>query len=416
MGEVGIENDTVRAFCVWRRSTLIAASPLVLVSMITGILNLEGKFGPSSPLNAWGKILILLQGIDSIFLFAAVATGIMFWKHIARSSRCVRIGWFISFVLPIFPALFPLELVLKSEVRDSLDPAVVVSLKFSVALGYALQLLPVVITFPGGAVRAALRVRALFPHSSLAGWILIMCAPFYSVVVLVALVVVTQVAGNTLLFVGTAMVVCSPWIYVARGSLFVGLSTPAVEKQIVLTYRIGSGTFKLGVVVVVIWALTAYVSGIRPVGESKGAEDTGISLLTYGEAVRVVLELIGRLLVTTILFADLILAMVLRNWLDETKRRDTFGEQSDVDFHALEKAIGQETKSLRTKDQLTKHSNNDSLEPTASVDCERMDDSTGNSDNSTETEHAPTEVALQDEEINSYLKDRNRRLGGDENV
>jgi hypothetical protein len=63
---------------------------------------------------------------------------------------------------------------------------------------------------PGGAVRAALRVRALFPHSSLAGWILIMCAPFYSVVVLVALVVVTQVAGNTLLFVGTAMVVCSP--------------------------------------------------------------------------------------------------------------------------------------------------------------------------------------------------------------
>jgi hypothetical protein len=269
---------------------------------------------------------------------------------------------------------------------------------------------------PGGAVRAALRVRALFPHSSLAGWILIMCAPFYSVVVLVALVGVTQVAGNTLLFVGTAMVVCSPWIYVARGSLFVGLSTPAVEKQSVLTYRIGSGTFKLGVVVVVIWALTAYVSGIRPVGESKGAEDTGISLLTYGEAVRVVLELIGRLLVTTILFADLILAMVLRNCLDERKRRDTFGEQSDVDFHALEKAIGQETKSLRTKDQLTKHSNNDSLEPTASVDCERMDDSTGNSDNSTETEHAPTEVALQDEEINSYLKDRNRRLGGDENV
>jgi hypothetical protein len=63
---------------------------------------------------------------------------------------------------------------------------------------------------PGGAVRAALRVRALFPHSSLAGWILIMCAPFYSVVVLVALVGVTQVAGNTLLFVGTAMVVCSP--------------------------------------------------------------------------------------------------------------------------------------------------------------------------------------------------------------
>jgi hypothetical protein len=71
----------------------------------------------------------------------------MFWKHIARSSRCVRIGWFISFVLPIFPALFPLELVLKSEVRDSLDPALVVSLKFSVALGYALQLFPVVITF-----------------------------------------------------------------------------------------------------------------------------------------------------------------------------------------------------------------------------------------------------------------------------
>ena len=67
--------------------------------------------------------------------------------------------------------------------------------------------LPIIISFPGGALRSALRICWLLPKSMLSRWILALTAPFYSILLCVALilVVVMQVAGNFLLFIGTLL-------------------------------------------------------------------------------------------------------------------------------------------------------------------------------------------------------------------
>ena len=209
LGKHEITNDTVHSYYVWRRSTLLAASPIVFISMILGFVNLNGRFEDSA-LNAWGKFLLFLQGTDSMFLFFPIAYAIASWHKLGGSILAVRIGWLLSFIMPLLPALFPLEMVIKKSILDPLDDATLAIYKLQIALSYAITLLPVIITFPGGAVRASLRIRWLLPNSSLAGWILVISAPFYSIVVCIALVVIMQVAGNSLLFLGTLVIVLAP--------------------------------------------------------------------------------------------------------------------------------------------------------------------------------------------------------------
>ena len=332
-----ITNDTVHSYYVWRRSTLLTASPIVFISMILGFVNLNGKF-EDSVLNAWGKFLLLLQGTDSMFLFFAIAYAISTWSKLGRSILVVRIGWLLSFVMPLLPALFPLEMVIKESVLDLFDDATLVGYKLQFALSYAIALLPVIVTFPGGAVRASLRIRWLLPNSSLAGWILVIAAPFYSVVVCIALVVIMQVAGNSLLFLGALLIVLAPWIYMIRGNLYVGLVTPQVEKQVIMTQRISALVTISGAALVLIWAFATEVSGVKPIGRKSGDDDT-VYLLTYKQGIRIVFETLGRLFATTILFTDLILGMTLKNWRDDNLRRAEFGDELDIDFQAFDDAF-----------------------------------------------------------------------------
>ena len=69
----------------------------------------------------------------------------------------------------LLTALFPLEMVIQKKYLDLLDDATITAYRFSFAFACAITLLFVIITFPGGTVRASLRIRWLLPNSALAG-------------------------------------------------------------------------------------------------------------------------------------------------------------------------------------------------------------------------------------------------------
>lgn len=162
--------------------------------------------------------MLLLTGIDTLFMSAGMSFAMHLWARPVVSMRSLRFGWLASFVLPLIPALFPLEMLFKQGLLEQLEEEYVkeygqeaynlfiFATKLTLALAYAIQLLPVVITFPGGAVRGALKILGLLPQSTLPGWILVVASPFYSLLVCVALVIVIQVAGNGTLFFGTSIV------------------------------------------------------------------------------------------------------------------------------------------------------------------------------------------------------------------
>lgn len=215
LDEAGITNARARSYLVWRRSCLVLASPFVSTSMILGLLGLRDLAGEDSEVfNALGKLMVLFQGIDSLVMSVGMSFAMHLWARPVVSMRSLRFGWLASFVLPLIPALFPLEMLFKKDVLEQWEEALgeevydstILALKLALALAYAIQLLPVIVTFPGGAVRGALKILGLLPQSTLPGWILVVAAPFYSLLVCVALVIVTQVAGNGTLFFGTSNV------------------------------------------------------------------------------------------------------------------------------------------------------------------------------------------------------------------
>ena len=222
LDEAGITNARARSYLVWRRSCLVLASPFVSTSMILGLVGLKDLTGESSEsFNALGNLMLFLTGIDTLFMSAGMSFAMHLWARPVVSMRSLRFGWLASFVLPLIPALFPIEMLFKQDFLEQLEEeygkeaynSAIFATKLTLALAYAIQLLPVVITFPGGAVRGALKILGLLPQSTLPGWILVVAAPFYSLLVCVALVIVIQVAGNGTLFFGTSNVLldhCCP--------------------------------------------------------------------------------------------------------------------------------------------------------------------------------------------------------------
>ena len=90
-----------------------------------------------------------------MFGFAVASAAV--WNKWRLSTRLLKIGWGASFILPLVPAIFPLEHIYTQEVLDFYDNyatpeelAFYQSIKVVVAVAYMLNILPVVISFPGG--------------------------------------------------------------------------------------------------------------------------------------------------------------------------------------------------------------------------------------------------------------------------
>ena len=98
--------------------------------------------------------------------------------------------------------------------------------------------LSLVLAIPSSAVPGSLRIRGFLPDSSLASWIIMISAPFYSLLILVSLVFIVQMAGSFILVVGTLLLCSRPWLFVYRRELYFSVSTEEKEKKIDKNHRI----------------------------------------------------------------------------------------------------------------------------------------------------------------------------------
>jgi hypothetical protein len=165
----------------------------------------------------------------------------------------------------------------------------------------------------------------LFRRSALSSWILVISAPFYSLLILMAFVVVIQLLGSPTLVVGSVLLTLSPWTYVVFRKSF-AWSTSAEEEKRVDWIQRGAGLSSLfGFILVVVWAL------------SSGILDKYIS---YRVLATLVLRGIGNGLVTSIVFCDSFFRMAITNWkMEDTKRRALGTDNLDRLFSTIEVSI-----------------------------------------------------------------------------
>jgi hypothetical protein len=258
---------------------------------------------------------------------------VVWWDQWRRTRTIVRIGWSLSFFLPFLPALFPLESLLKKDwLANYRQNDLLVVYKSGMALSYVFVVLPLIITFPGGAVRAAIRLRGLLPQSSLSSWILVISAPFYSLLVLMSLVVVIQLAGNWLLVVGAVVLTANPWIYVAFRRLYVtsGIDDK-LEARLDVVQKMAGLSSLAGFLLVLVWALSSGVIG---------------QIFSVGQLVTFLCRGFGNGLVTSIVFCDSFLRMAVSNWRNDRMKRDNDGGVAiDAMFSSIEQVISNAKKS-----------------------------------------------------------------------
>ena len=116
-----------------------------------------------------------------------------------------------------------------------------------------------------------------------------------------------------MLFVGTLLIVGLPWTYVILADLFVS-SWDTEERESSKGSTHGFDGVHYGICIDIRLGFTAEVAGIKVIG---GPNDN--ALLTYSSGGRIIVELLGRLFVTTVVFSDVILRMSLRNWTDSVQ-------------------------------------------------------------------------------------------------
>jgi hypothetical protein len=306
-------------------------------------------------LNGFGDLIYFIPSAASTILFIVMIVVIIRWTHWRQTALLFKIGWSISFILPFLPAIFPISFLLHSCETlwgDCSDPDVssafateVAILELSLAVQYAFQLFPILITFPGGLSRASLKIRGLLPESTLSSWVLVISSPFQSVIFLMALVLLIQLSGNIPLFIGTILLFCAPWIYVIRRKVYVGVPTEEREKQLDMTQRVIGLFVGLGVIFFLIWAFTGDLFDVPLLGTRN--QD---SVMSYWALIRVIFEAFGRNLATTVLFADVLLRMTVTNWRqDQDRRRENNGKIIDNMFGAIEHSISSdESKKARS--------------------------------------------------------------------
>jgi hypothetical protein len=195
---------------------------------------------------------------------------------------------------------------------------------------YAVGLVPILLSFPSGVVRGAARIKALLPSSTLAGWVLVILTPIYALFFVIALILVEQLVGRSLLLLGILLLTASPFVHVLAARLYVlPLTTDRDVRRLAAVQRWAGLLTVSGVVMILVWALTARFADSPIVGSA--SDD---ALIDHNTAILGALELIGRVLITTAVFSHLLLQITEASWrLDRG-----FGDPEAARRHQLQMA------------------------------------------------------------------------------
>jgi len=335
----GVE-PRLHGMLAWRRSTLIAAMPLLLLSVVLAFYDTihTGTDG----LTGLGKFCDFVPDFALLLIPIGAMRVIATWTEMRRNARMLILFWVLSIVVPLMVALLPLDALVDLDtprqqvIEQGGDVAAfdtyIRGVRAAVAVAYAMTLLPVVITIPSGVLKGAARMKSLFPAAALPGWFLIAVAPFYSLFTIVVFVLIEQMVGNGLLVVGVGLLAFSPWLFVIYRKVYgrpMSMAEAATELPRASRY---GGMLMFGALgLLTIYVLTAKVNGRRVVGSGKEA------YFSYTDVLRAVGEVISRTMVTTVVFSAIVLSMVFAEWRVSRSVRPEIREEHDTQMRAIER-------------------------------------------------------------------------------
>jgi hypothetical protein len=178
---------------------------------------------------------------------------------------------------------------------------------------YVFVLSPAVLALVPGLLRACVRIKRLLPESILPGWFLVAAAPFNSLLVLVLVVALAQLAPSPLLLAGMLLWLAAPLVYLTRARTFTRpLCSQEDLRGLARVHLVAWVLMLASLACLIAYAARWQVFGLRLVGL-----EPRTSLVRPWEVARYFLDFLGHSMFVTVLGADLLLRATLSVWQDQ---------------------------------------------------------------------------------------------------
>lgn len=197
----GITSPVVQAFLAWRRSVLIVVAVAILPVLGLRIYDTTKQEGNPDTLNALLAAQLVVDIVFAILLWSQIGR----WTNWRRQRRVISVGWFLYFLMPFAIWLYPLRNVLDDAFAQQAagDPnaqaaAALMGPLFGILASFAamIELAPKAVSLLPGILRGSLISKLLFPGASGPGWLVLLLAPIYAVIVYLLLVIPYQVTAS----------------------------------------------------------------------------------------------------------------------------------------------------------------------------------------------------------------------------
>lgn len=204
-------------YAAWRMRTLRRSCLAVAVSyaldLYAGNSFATVRFGIRSPTSLQASLesglswyLRALVAVSCLLLLTATAR----WRRPGRSCRLARWAWVVGFLGPMPLFLIPYPRVLQ---QSGVDAVVLAS---NVIRGILLFYVPQLFAMLPALVRASLVLKRFLPESALPGVLIVVAAPLQSLIYVVLLCILVQIAPRADLVLGVFFLAVAPLVWLAR--------------------------------------------------------------------------------------------------------------------------------------------------------------------------------------------------------
>ncbi|HUS65670.1 MAG TPA: hypothetical protein VMZ28_14065 [Kofleriaceae bacterium] len=202
----GVRIPAVQAFLAWRRSLLT----VVILGLIPAVvLEIAGMAGDSDLPDTLKTLNILGVSVNVLFVVILV-TQLGRWTQWRKQRRTLTVAWLIYFLAPFVIWLYPIKLAFEEQIAvlgqqaaatgDPAQAALATVMGSVLGLGAALvammQLAPKAVSIMPGILRGAITSKLLFPGASGPGWLVLLMAPIYAILMYVVLMLPYQLTGS----------------------------------------------------------------------------------------------------------------------------------------------------------------------------------------------------------------------------
>ena len=192
-----ITDPEVQGFLAWRRSVHMVVSVAIVPVLLFHIVNLSRSENNPGALNALQALQLAIDVGFAILLWTQLGR----WTQWQRQRRVLLIGWLAFYLMPFVLYLYPVRAAMEDALlQQAANPAVAhygsILLGMVASVAAMMELTPKAISLMPGLLRGAITSKLLFPGASGPGWLVLLLAPIYALLMYVVLIIPYQLTGS----------------------------------------------------------------------------------------------------------------------------------------------------------------------------------------------------------------------------